>query len=141
MVEPVSAGTIIGGLRVASEAQRWLSDEDRGLRFGFSYNPEEERRCPQLDVFLTSVGTVAATTTRHRLVLPASSTPLQARDALSKEVGARVEQEDIKDGKSSVQMRLLVSVIDSICHDMAPGLLHDCTWCLSQSMVSRSARI
>jgi hypothetical protein len=99
MADPVSAGTIIGGLRVASEAQRLLSDEHKSLRFGFPSSPEGERQCPHLDVFLTSVGTVGATTTRDRLLLPPSHTPLQARDALSKELGITVDQEDIKDGE------------------------------------------
>ena len=98
MADPVSAGTIIGGLRVASEAQRLLSGEDGSLRFGFTNNLESERHCPQLDVFLTSVGTVGATTTRNRLRLPPTHSPLQAKDALSKELGAAVQQEDITDG-------------------------------------------
>ena len=97
MSDPVSAGTIIGAANVASKAGSLLLKEDTAPRFGFG-QPEREKRCAALNVFLTTVG--VATTTRHRLRLPPSHTALQAREALAAELGEAVEQDEIQDENS-----------------------------------------
>ena len=91
-------GSILGGLKVASEAKRVGLDlfggDDRAPQFGLG-RPEAERLCKSLDVFLTAAGVASAT--RHRLRLAPSMSPLEARAALAREVGAEIDQDDILD--------------------------------------------
>ena len=62
-------GSILGGLKVASEAKRVGLDlfggDDRVPQFGFG-RPEAERLCKSLDVFLTAAGVASATRQRRQ---------------------------------------------------------------------------
>lgn len=90
--------TIIGGLKVASEARRamdFLGEDILGRpHFGFS-TQEAESSCRSLSVFLTAVGVTS--TTRHRLQLAPSVSALGAREALGREMGSPIEQEEVQD--------------------------------------------
>ena len=95
MVDPVA---ILGGLKVVSEAKRagldLLGGEDHVPKFGFG-SLEAERLCKSLDLFLTVAGVTS--TTRHRLRLAPSLSPLDAKVALGQEIGTAVDQDNIQD--------------------------------------------
>ena len=96
MVEPLTlAGT------TATQVQKLLKllpEESGKPKFGYAGNPEKEKLCPFIDVFMKSVGRTSATNEYRRERMKPTDTPMDARDAFSKESSwGTVSQEDIAD--------------------------------------------
>ena len=75
-----------------------LPGDQHDPKFGSKGNPEKEKKCPFIDVFMTSVGRTSSTTERRRFRVSPDMTPLEAKEGFAKESSwGEKHPEDIAD--------------------------------------------